>query len=183
MSEDSESVRYLSAEDVLAMHELIVESNADTEPGVTSPGDVKYAVEAIQDAPFGQTPETLHEKAYQLLRLLAANHPFVDGNKRTALMSARIFYALNGVEFDYDRQVKSILKQLATDETTVEGETVTAYLRDHTDSLAPEYRATIELWLSRIDESGSLPGGFGRGRTDTENDEQNGYDDDTRRED
>nr|WP_303648833.1 Fic family protein [Haloarchaeobius litoreus] len=30
------------------------------------------------------------------MRLIAANHPFVDGNKRTALMSTRIFYALNG---------------------------------------------------------------------------------------
>ncbi len=29
--------------------------------------------------------ESLHEKAFQLLRLIAANYSFVDGNKRTAL--------------------------------------------------------------------------------------------------
>lgn len=39
MGEDSELTRYLLANDVLAMHELIVESNDDTQPGVSSLGD------------------------------------------------------------------------------------------------------------------------------------------------
>ena len=58
------------------------------------------------------------------MRLIAANHPFVDGNKRTALMSTRIFYALNGCRFDYDREVKGILKALATDEGAVDDDDV-----------------------------------------------------------
>lgn len=91
MSEDSDAISYLSVDDILAIHELIVESNEDTEAGVASPGDVDYTVASIQEGHFGQTPKSIHEKAFQLLRLLAANHPFVDGNKRTALMSVRIF--------------------------------------------------------------------------------------------
>ncbi|GAB6878340.1 hypothetical protein JCM17823_06140 [Halorubrum gandharaense] len=31
------------------------------------------------------------------------------------------------------------------------------YLREHTEPLAPEYEATINLWLSRIDGTDQLP--------------------------
>lgn len=68
------------------------------------------------------SPSRRSVKAYQLLRLIAANHPFVDGNKRTALMSTRIFYALNDRRFDYDREIKEILKALATDQQGVDGD-------------------------------------------------------------
>ncbi|AUX08311.1 prophage maintenance system killer protein [Halalkaliarchaeum desulfuricum] len=181
MGEDPEPTRYLSAADILTIHELIVESNEDTEPGVSSRGDVEYAVEAVREGHFGQAPETIHETAYQLLRLIASNHPFVDGNKRTALMSVRIFYALNGLEFDYDRRIKEILKELATDEAAVEAETATAYLRDHTEPLSPEYRATVELWLSRIGAEGSRPTDLDIEGIDEAESEQNGYDDGSRR--
>ena len=157
MDEESESISYLSAADIRDIHELIVESNADTTAGISSPGDIEYTVEHIQEGHFGQDPESLHEKAYQLLRLIAANHPFVDGNKRTALMSTRIFYALNGRRFDYDREIKEILKALATDESSVNEDDVIEYLRAHTEPLAPEYEATINLWLSRIEGTDQLP--------------------------
>lgn len=182
MSEDSDSISYLSAEDILAIHELIVESNEATEAGVASPGDVDYTVASIQEGHFGRAPKSIHEKAFQLLRLLAANHPFVDGNKRTALMSVRIFYALNGLEFDYDRTIKEILKELATDEATVESDAVLTYLQNHTEPLAPEYVATINLWLSRIEESEQLPGGLGLGSVETTDDEPNDYDESPRSE-
>ncbi len=38
MGEESESVSYLSADDICDIHELIVESNAETTAGVASPG-------------------------------------------------------------------------------------------------------------------------------------------------
>jgi death-on-curing protein len=157
MGEESESISYLSAADIRDIHELIVESNAKTTAGVSSLDDIDYTVEHIQEDHFGQIPESLHEKAFQLLRLIAANHPFVDGNKRTALMSTRIFYALNGRRFDYDREIKEILKALATDEGAVDEDDVIEYLRAHTEPLAPEYEATISLWLARIEDTDQLP--------------------------
>lgn len=95
-----EVIEYLTSEDVLAIHEVIVESNADTEPGVSSRGDVEYVIEFVREGHFDQVPETIHEKAFQLLRLLVSNHPLVDGNKRTALASTTVFYALNGYSFE-----------------------------------------------------------------------------------
>ena len=180
MDEESESISYLSADDIRDIHELIVESNADTAAGVSSPGDIEYTVEHIEEGHFGQVPESLHEKAYQLLRLIAANHPFVDGNKRTALMSTRIFYALNGRRFDYDREVKEILKALATDEGSVDADHVIEYLRAHTEPLAPEYEATINLWLSRIEGTDQLP--TENDTVDQDSNEPNDYDDAPHRE-
>lgn len=176
MGEESESISYLSADDIHAIHELIVEANAETTAGVASPGDIEYAVEHIQEGQFGQGPESLHEKAFQLLRLIVANHPFVDGNKRTALMSTRIFYALNGLRFDYEREIKEILKALATDEASVDADDVIAYLRAHTEPLAPEYEATINLWLARIDGIDQLP--TEHDTVDDESHEPNDYDHD-----
>ncbi|WP_326544626.1 type II toxin-antitoxin system death-on-curing family toxin [Halopiger djelfimassiliensis] len=121
---------------------------------------------------FGQTPESIHEKAFQLLRLIVVNHPFVDGNKRTALRSTRIFYSLNGLEFDYDRKIKEILKALATDETSVNSDAVLSYLREKTHSLEPEYDSTVQLWLSQITLNENQPG---EGTPDGSS-EPNGYD-------
>jgi len=176
MDGDPESVSYLSADDIRDIHELIVESNAETAAGISSPGDIEYTVEHIQEGHFGQVPESLHEKAYQLLRLIAANHPFVDGNKRTALMSTRIFYALNGRRFDYDREIKAVLKALATDESSVDEDDVIEYLRTHTEPLAPEYEATINLWLTRIEGTDKLP--TEHDTVDQQSNEPNDYDDD-----
>lgn len=176
MGEESESISYLSADDIHDIHELIVEASAETTAGIASPGDIEYAVEHIQEGQFGQGPESLHETAFQLLRLIVANHPFVDGNKRTALMSTRIFYALNGLRFDYDREIKGILKALGTAEASVGADDVIAYLRVHTEPLAPEYEATINLWLARIDDTDQLPTDHDTG--EQESHEPNDYDHD-----
>ena len=105
----------------------------------------------------------VHETAFQLLRLLVANHPFVDGNKRTALASTVVFYGLNGYAFDYDHEMRAILKQLGTDEAEVDPSTVLQYLQKHTEPLPTEYSDTYELLLAVADASDSFGG-------------QNGYD-------
>jgi death-on-curing protein len=117
-----------AAADVLAIHEEIVAASDVTEPGVRAPGDVAYAVQAARSGPFGQGPDSLRDAAFQLLRLLVANHPFVDGNKRTALATTVAVYALHDRRLEYDRELKSTLKRLGTDETAVDGEGVAAYL-------------------------------------------------------
>lgn len=46
--------------------------------------------------------DTLFEMAAAYLYSICRNHPFVDGNKRTAVASALTFLALNGVEIVAD---------------------------------------------------------------------------------
>ncbi len=60
---------------------------------------------------YGDPPPDLADIAASLAFGLARNHPFVDGNKRTAHVCYRVFLALNGVDFvasDKDKYVTMI---------------------------------------------------------------------------
>nr|WP_198526131.1 type II toxin-antitoxin system death-on-curing family toxin [Haloferax sp. ATB1] len=115
---------YPAVDDVVEIHDDIVSEYAETTRGVQSEGDVEFALEYIETGSFGAAPETIHEKAYHLLRLLVANHPFVDGNKRTALNTTVVFYLLNGYRLEYGHEVREILKQSGTDEAATDGTTL-----------------------------------------------------------
>lgn len=64
---------------------------------------------------------------------VARNHPFSDGNKRTAWVLARLFLRLNGVTLSFDPQeaIATVLSLAAGELTEDE---LTAWFRDH---LAP----------------------------------------------
>lgn len=125
-------MEYPVPEDVHAIHRAVIESDTKTEPGVRTPEAVESALLYVSEGYFGQVPETLHEKAFHLMRLLAAEHPYVDGNKRTALTTAVVFYALNDYYFDHDDRIRTILKAFATDEQQAEIEPKLRYFREGT---------------------------------------------------
>ncbi len=56
--------------------------------------------------------QTIFEKAAALLQSILKNHPFIDGNKRTALTSAGIFLKLNGYKLinSHQEEVEFALK-------------------------------------------------------------------------
>ena len=90
-------------------------------------------------------PRNLHadEPGADLVRLAAAygfglarNHPFVDGNKRIAVLAVAVFLAVNGMDFDPDEvdEVRTILA-LATGE--LDEAALTAWIRANTTPRAP----------------------------------------------
>lgn len=135
---------YPSVEDVFAIHEDIVAEYPDTPSGIRDRGDVEFAVTYIEEGHFDSAPASIHEKAYHLLRLLVANHPFVDANKRTALNTVTVFYFLNGFQFAYVDEIRTILKQFGTDERTVDEPDVVEYLNTHTEEL--DLVGEVERW-------------------------------------
>jgi death-on-curing protein len=91
---------YLTAEDVLAVADLAVDDQAVV---VRDAGLLESAVHRPAAAMFGQEAYSdLFDKAAALLQSLAINHPFVDGNKRTAWTSCVVFLALNDVQLRPD---------------------------------------------------------------------------------
>jgi death-on-curing protein len=67
--------------------------------GIRDEGLLHSAVAAPQATLGGQSPfADLAEVAGAYLFYLCRNHPFVDGNKRTAMTAAIVFLRLNGVE-------------------------------------------------------------------------------------
>ena len=125
----TDAVTYPSVELVLDLHEQIVEEGETTEPGVRSEATVESALQYVSEGFFDEVPRSLHEKAVHLMRLLVAGHPFVDGNKRTALRTVVVFYMLNGYTFDYGDEIRTLLRRFATDEAEVDIETAVVYFR------------------------------------------------------
>jgi len=147
-----DSLWYPSVEDVLALHDDIVSEYPNTHSGVANRGDIEFALSYIEEGSFDTVPETIHEKAFHLLRLLVANHPFVDANKRTALNTMVVFYFLNGYQFGYDDEMRSILKRFGTDEATVDERESVEYFRSHTEEL--DLRGEIEDWREDLIQYG-----------------------------
>ena len=55
---------------------------------------------------YGQPPPDLPALAAAYAFGIARDHPFVDGNKRTALVATRSFLLLNGVDLDASQDDK-----------------------------------------------------------------------------
>lgn len=64
---------------------------------------------------------------------ICRNHPFVDGNKRTALVVGLTFLSLQGIELRADRvELYRVFVELAEGTRTVAA--LAEWLREHTDS-------------------------------------------------
>ena len=79
--------------DVLAIHEDQVETYGGSF-GVRDMGQLEAALFRPQSGYY----DDLIAEAAALWESLSQNHPFVDGNKRTAFASTFTFLAINGVE-------------------------------------------------------------------------------------
>ncbi len=63
---------------------------------------------------------------------LARNHPFIDGNKRTALVAARTFLVINGTNLVAAQEDKlAMFLRLAAGE--ISEEALAAWIREHLD--------------------------------------------------
>ncbi|MDD5307026.1 MAG: type II toxin-antitoxin system death-on-curing family toxin [Deltaproteobacteria bacterium] len=88
---------FLSVDDVIDIHTDQL-ARYGGEPGLRDAGLLESAV-AQPMATFDGEPvhHDLFEMAAAYLFHIVANHPFVDGNKRTGLLAALVFLDLNGI--------------------------------------------------------------------------------------
>lgn len=112
---------YLALEQILRIHERQIERFGGS-PGVRDRSALEAAVSRPQ-ATFGG--EDLYpdppDKAAALMHSLVANHPFVDGNKRTAAMSAELFLLFNGFELvAEDEELEGVIMAAARGELGAE---------------------------------------------------------------
>ena len=92
-------MKRLSPEEVLYLHHRIIEETTGSH-GVRDIGLFESSMERPYSG-FGEYElyESLEEKAAALLDSLIRNHPFVDGNKRTAMAAAVLLLEMNGRRF------------------------------------------------------------------------------------
>ena len=79
---------------------------------------------------YGDPPSDLADLAASLAVGLARNHPFVDGNKRTAHVCYRVFLALNGADLTASDEEKYV-SMIALAEGSLSEAEFAAWLRQH----------------------------------------------------
>lgn len=114
---------------VLAIHDRqIAEHGGST--GVRDDGLLESALARMQQlAAYGDPPPDLADLAATLAFGLSRNHPFVDGNKRTAYVAYRTFLMLNGADLVASDEEKYIT-MLALAEGKLAERDFAAWLRE-----------------------------------------------------
>jgi death-on-curing protein len=97
-------MNYLTAEQVLFIHARLIAETGGAH-GVLNLGLLQSAVARPQASFDGQDlyPD-LFSKAAALMESLIGYYAFVDGNKRTAITSAGLFFRINGFRLTADNQ-------------------------------------------------------------------------------
>ena len=86
-----------SIEEVVAIHDALIHETGGS-MGLREVGALASAVMRPQIGYY----DGIIEEAAALLESLAVNHPFVDGNKRTAFAATDAFLRMNGSFIDCD---------------------------------------------------------------------------------
>ncbi len=88
-----------SIEEVVAIHDALIHETGGS-MGLREVGALASAVMRPQIGYY----DGIIEEAAALLESLAVNHPFVDGNKRTAFAATDAFLRMNGSFIDCDSE-------------------------------------------------------------------------------
>lgn len=124
-------VRFLTVQEVMDVHDLVLEEHGGA-LGLRDPSMLDSAVHTPQ-ASFGGRylyPGVFDMGAAYIIHI-TSNHPFVDGNKRTAWISTRLFLRLNGYQLK-PRKREAVAIMLAVAEgRTRSWHDVSAWLAAH----------------------------------------------------
>lgn len=98
-------MNYFEAEDILVIHARVIDKTGGSH-GVRDVGIVSSAANRPRTS-FGgkEFYGTVFEKAAAYFESIAFFHPFVDGNKRTAITTAARFLFLNGYSLEVSNVV------------------------------------------------------------------------------
>jgi death on curing protein len=97
-----QTFKWLTADSVLAMHaRQLAEHGGGV--GVRDEGLLLSALQRPQNKASYETPDVA-DLAAAYAYGIARNHPFVDGNKRTALVASRSFLLINGYQIGASKE-------------------------------------------------------------------------------
>jgi death on curing protein len=121
-------VRYVTLDELVYINEQVladqpIHTIVEGKRAVRDMSLLESAVGRPQQSIFGADAfPTLPEKAAALLHAIARNHPFADGNKRTAALAALFMLLVNGARVEWDAaQALEWIVGLAEGRQTVAG--------------------------------------------------------------
>jgi death-on-curing protein len=102
---------WLDSQDLYVLHNQLLARFCGLE-GIRDEGLLEFAlhrpVQKFQYEPKSTLPELAASYSYGIAR----NHPFFDGNKRSALLAAIVFLGINGMEL-HATEEEAVLETLA----------------------------------------------------------------------
>jgi death on curing protein len=109
-----------SLEHLLEIHTLVIQHTGGSD-GLRDLGRLESVIALQTQNVFGQELyETVTEKAAAMIRALIADHPFVDGNKRTAMLVGLTFLKINGATFNINQgEIEDFAVKIATEHLNI----------------------------------------------------------------
>lgn len=120
----------LTLEQLLELHTLVIKFSGGS-VGLRDLGRLESAIATQSQNVFGEElyPEVF-DKAAAMIRTIIADHPFVDGNKRTAMLSGLTLLELNGSQPTFSLgEIENFAVEVATNHIDVPQ--ISIWLRGH----------------------------------------------------
>ena len=130
-------MNWISSFELLLIHEKVIEETGGNK-GVLNFSNLKASVSRAFAA-FGDKelfPDLTAKVAAQI-HAISSYHPFVDGNKRTALVAADVCLRLNGYRLTNSDDLESFIWSIARGEQSVED--IEAWLKKQENSPISSY--------------------------------------------
>lgn len=121
----------LSLEQLLEIHALVVESTGGS-VGLRDLGRLEAAIATQTQNVFGEELYSgIVDKAAAMIRGIIADHPFVDGNKRTAMLAGLTLLEINHLHFRAKPgEIEDFAVKIATHKLDIP--VIVAWLHEHT---------------------------------------------------
>ena len=121
----------LSLEQLLEIHALVVEVTGGS-AGLRDLGRLEAAIATQTQNVFGEELyPSIIDKTATVIRGIIADHPFIDGNKRTAMLAGLTLLEINHVQFSAESgEIEDFAVQVATHKLDIPADV--SWLQDHT---------------------------------------------------
>ncbi|CAJ1192558.1 type II toxin-antitoxin system death-on-curing family toxin [Companilactobacillus paralimentarius] len=93
---------YLTEKEFIAINELVLKRSNSKSIGIQYPQGLDLVVNQPKQVVFGkELYPNIWIKAAFIIQKITKKHIFIDGNKRTALLSGLTFLSINGIELNF----------------------------------------------------------------------------------
>ena len=144
-------VRYLHADELVFINGSVLNNQKilHGELQIRDRERLEAAVARPASSAFGEDAyKSIQEKAAALMHSVARNHPFTDGNKRTAIMATIFLLRVNGYTVDWNPE-DALLRVLAITEGKIEMLDFARWLPLKVGDASPEPDADRDMQMIR----------------------------------
>ncbi len=123
---------FFTVEDIELIHLQVIDASGGSH-GLRDRGRIEAVIATQTQEVFGEVLyKSIFEKAAALCRGIIADHAFIDGNKRTGIMTAFIFLERNGKSTQIaDQELEDFAVKVATDHLDIAE--IAKWLEQHCD--------------------------------------------------